>query len=122
MAVTKKGIWLAPKLEKSADEEEILVGEEEEEKINFSLRVEAPEKGKGNPILARTAASTNANSANSNFGEGEAGGANYSHVANSFIVGPANAQKFASSGTRYALKVQGERVTRTSKRSQGRGK
>jgi hypothetical protein len=117
-----RGIWRALKEDKSHDEGNIYIGEEEVTKENFSLVEEAPEKGKGNPILARATASTNSSSTNTNAYGIETTGANYSHIANSFIVGPSNAQKFATSTSRYTTKIEGERSFRVSKRGIGRGK
>jgi hypothetical protein len=122
MTTAKKGIWLARKLEKSSKDEVVFVGEEEEERENFALTDNAPEKGKGSPLLARTADSTDAGTTNTNFTDSPASGANYAHISNSFIAGPADARKFSSHSVRNSIKFQNKVGSRTSNRSLGRGR
>jgi hypothetical protein len=122
MTLRTKGIWRALKAERSPEEGEVFIGEEEVIKENFSLTTDAPEKGKGTPMLARATASTNTSTTNTNAVSTDEVGANYSHIANSFIVGPQNAQKFVSAGSRYTTRIEGERASHVSKRSRGRGK
>ena len=76
MTLRTKGIWRALKAERSPEEGEVFIGEEEVIKENFSLTTDAPEKGKGTPMLARATASTNTSTTNTNAVSTDEGGAN----------------------------------------------
>ena len=88
------------------EEGDVLVGEETENKENFSLLVDAAEKGKAAAIATRIASSTDTSTGNANIASeaAEASGTDYSSKANAFKFTPAPKQKFAPQQVKHSFR------------------
>jgi len=122
MATLKKQeSWAVRISESSSDGDTVVVGEMEEERVNSAYAIEDPTKAK-TTFMVRIAPSTSGNTANSNIETQKSAGADYGHVSNTFISGPANQTSNAISKIRTDIRRSHSEANHVTSRGRSRGK